>query len=62
MNRFDDNFVDEGLDVVTEDTNAEGKDKYRRRINRRDAARAATDALTNEDLVGKTVEVWTTVR
>ena len=68
MSRYDDNFVDEGLDVLTEDSDdtenaslPEGE-RYRRRINRRDAAMAAADALTNEDLVGKTVEVWTTVR
>ena len=67
MGRFDDNFVEEGLDVLTEDSAIEGADdpakqRFRRRINRRDAARAAVDALTDEDLRGKTVEVWTAVR
>lgn len=64
MAAYDDNFVEESLDIVTEESNPEGdpKEEYRRRINRRDAARAAGDALVNEDLLGKTVQVWTATR
>jgi hypothetical protein len=64
MSAYDDNFVEESLDVLTEDSNPEGdpKEEYRRRINRRDAARAASDALINEELLGKTVQVWTATR
>jgi nucleoside-diphosphate-sugar epimerase len=61
LGRFDDNFVQEDLDVVLSDVSEEETDK-RRLINRRDAARAVVDALTKEELVGKTVDVWTASR
>jgi hypothetical protein len=62
MGRFDDNFVEEGQDIRTEPSDADNADKYKRRINRRDAALGVSEALTNEDLVGKTVQVWTAER
>eukprot|EP00527_Entomoneis_sp_CCMP2396_P003052 CAMPEP_0198153984 /NCGR_PEP_ID=MMETSP1443-20131203/66697_1 /TAXON_ID=186043 /ORGANISM="Entomoneis sp., Strain CCMP2396" /LENGTH=213 /DNA_ID=CAMNT_0043820535 /DNA_START=1 /DNA_END=639 /DNA_ORIENTATION=+ len=66
MGRYEDNFVDEGLDVIYEaaaaasSTNQEADvpKKTKREINRRDAARAAVDALTKKELVGETVPVW----
>ena len=66
LSRFDDNFVEEGLDVIKEDSNEaarkDEKERSRRKINRRDAAKAVVDALLDESLVGKTVEVWTATR
>ena len=61
MSRYDDNFVSEGLDVVIQEaTSSNLKNEIgMKRINRRDAARAAVEALTNEDLLEKTVQVWT---
>ena len=78
MNRYDDNFVDESLDLqveavvmdettttstrtttVVDDNNV---DRQQRRIHRRDAARMTVDALTDETLQGKTVEVYTAIR
>lgn len=38
------------------------KDGMQKRINRRDAARAAVDALLSEDIEGKKVQVYTAVR
>jgi hypothetical protein len=60
MGRYEDNFVDESLDILMDQGGAE--DERRRRINRRDAARAAVDALINEQVKGKTVQVWTALR
>jgi hypothetical protein len=57
LNRFEDNFVGEGLDVQLDFT--QNTDNSRRRINRRDAAKAVVDALLNEELIGNTVQVWT---
>ena len=62
MARYDDNFVDESLDIKLLEQSLGDDDlkkESRRRINRRDAARAAGDALTNDALVGKSVQVWT---
>jgi hypothetical protein len=67
MGRYDDNFVAEDLDVQYVSPGDDDEDsstsrpakKGRRKINRRDAARAAVDALTNNDLRGKVVRVWT---
>ena len=42
--------------------NIGGGDGMQKRINRRDAARAAVDALLSEDLEGKKVQVYTAVR
>jgi len=63
MSRYDDNFIDENLDVQYEDNTAlDSGDKMRRKINSRDAAKFTVDALVNEDLSGKKVEVWTALR
>jgi hypothetical protein len=65
MGRYDDNFVAEDLDVQyvspgdDDEDSSTSRRKGRRKINRRDAARAAVDALTNNDLRGKVVRVWT---
>jgi hypothetical protein len=71
MARYEDNFVGEGLDIQMEEVASRrtGSDelstadtsakKSRRKINRRDAARAAVEALVNHDLAGKAVQVWT---
>ena len=74
MAKYDENFVDEGLDVKFEEA-IEGrssidddqitgrkKNERNRRINRRDAARAACNALTDENLFEKTVQVYTVER
>ena len=66
MARYDDNFVEEGQDIQLDtvipapEEDEEGLEK--KRINRRDAARAASEALTNSDIEGKTVKVWTQER
>jgi len=61
MSRFDDNFVGEDLEILREDEGQESLEtKSRRRINRRDAARAAAEALTDPACKGKTYEIWTT--
>jgi len=58
--KFDDNFVEESLEIQVDSKNVlEPKELSKRRINRRDAARAAVEALTDENLVDKTVQVWT---
>jgi len=72
MSQYEDNFVEESLDVKFdhspkgnngEDDDEAGKvERAKRRINRRDAARAAVDALLDEDLVDKVVQVWTDTR
>lgn len=65
---FDDNFVEEDLELLREDAagaEVEGevdKDAYRIRINRRDAAKAVVEALTDETLENKAVKVWTALR
>jgi nucleoside-diphosphate-sugar epimerase len=80
MGKFDDNFVDEGRElmytIAEEDTvvvdgvvnalrrggGGGGGDGMQKRINRRDAARAAVDALLDDDIEGKKVQVYTAVR
>lgn len=75
MGKFDDNFVEEGLDLQFADaeedtvvvdgvicstrTEENVKKAEQKRINRRDAARAAVDALLDEDIEGKKVQVFT---
>ena len=71
---FDDNFVEEGLDILREEHDSadssiedEGnsgidENSYRLRINRRDAARAVVDALTDQELENKTTKIWTALR
>ena len=62
MGQYEDNFVDESLDILMDESGSESEDTAKRRINRRDAARAAVDALTDETVKGKTVQVWTALR
>ena len=63
MGKYEDNFVDEGLDLLLDTENKEDPEvKRTRRINRRDVARAVSDALVDDSLVGKTVEMWTACR
>jgi nucleoside-diphosphate-sugar epimerase len=72
---FEDNFVGEDLEIqfqpveVGTSASVGGKEsdakpvaKGRKRINRRDAARAVVDALVRPDLQGKIVQVWTDER
>lgn len=73
MSRFDDNFVEESLelqyilddgkkDTLEDGTDVDVIDRSNRRINRRDAARAAVEALIDERLADTTTEVWTATR
>jgi len=70
MCKYEDNFVDENLDVQYDEATIYDEENLqelenqnmRRRINRRDAARFTVDALINDELVGKKVEVWTASR
>jgi len=63
MSKYEDNFVDEGLDILSDIENKEEPEKKRtRRINRRDVARAVGDALIDEKCAGETVEMWTANR
>jgi hypothetical protein len=68
MSRYDDNFVEESLelkydgDLMNDSDTLSPVDKSKRRINRRDAARAVVEALTDENLLDKTVQVWTATR
>ncbi|CAJ1947923.1 unnamed protein product [Cylindrotheca closterium] len=61
MSTFDDNFVEEGKEIVMEETGNKEFDGVikRQRINRRDAARAVSEALTNEDMEGKMFQLYT---
>ena len=62
MAKFEDNFVDESLDILFDDGSDNSLEESRRRINRRDAARAVSDALTDQEKVGKAVQVYTALR
>lgn len=71
MTQYDDNFVEESLGLKFDhsagsrsgnEDEAGLLDRAKRRINRRDAARAAVDALLDEKLVDETVQVWTDTR
>jgi len=62
MAKFEDNFVDDGLVILTDDGNCGSVINSRRRINRRDAARAASDALIDNAKIGKVVQVYTTLK
>jgi len=76
LGKFDDNFVEEGQELqyadATDDTEVsdgvinarriENKEGTQKRINRRDAARAAVEALLDENIEGKKVQVYTAVR
>lgn len=71
MGKYEDLFVEEALDINMEDGNFKGsrtneemvsrEEMSRRKINRRDAAQAAVEALLDSD-VGKTVQVWTSTK
>lgn len=62
LGRFNDNFVEEDLPVTVElGSNVESG--RQRQINRRDAAKAAVDALLkNDEIAGKVVQIYSTVR
>jgi hypothetical protein len=75
--KFEDNFVQEGLDLcidskhtkeIVQDTdnddqkNDDEESRNKRRIHRRDAARATVQALTEEEWTGKTLQLYTQVR
>ena len=66
MAKYEDNFVEEGQECLREEgktmEGTDAGDRSRRRINRRDAARAVSEALTDETLRNKVVECWTEVR
>jgi hypothetical protein len=67
MGKYEDNFVPEDEEILTRESSCAydqelEKDSYRVRINRRDAARAAVEALTDETLQSKIVKVWTALR
>jgi hypothetical protein len=73
MTQYDDNFVEESLELKFDhsagsrsgndnEDEAGLLDRAKRRINRRDAAKAAVDALLDEKLVDETVQVWTDTR
>ena len=51
------NAIKQGMDGITI-----VKDGMQKRINRRDAARAAVEALLSEDIEGKKVQVYTALR
>jgi len=59
MSKFEDNFVPESLDLQIDMDMGSDSTKTKRRINRRDAARAAAQALLDDNLVGKVAQVWT---
>jgi len=74
MGKYDDNFVEEGQElqyaeaeddtevvdgVISVKEESSSKNGIQKRINRRDAARAAVEALTNEEIDGKKVQVYT---
>jgi len=64
MGLFSDQFVAENKDIKMEESKDDGNINIeaRRKINRRDAAKAVCDALLNEELVGKKMQVWTAGR
>ena len=68
MGKYEDNFVQEGQPLIFDKANdASSKEAAdttgkRRCINRRDAARAAVEALLNVDLKGEVVQVYTAKR
>lgn len=73
MSQFEDNFVEESLDLLYEKKNNDVRQheevddddkiqKSKRKINRRDAARGAVNALLDETLENKTAQVWTAIR
>jgi len=76
MGKYDDNFVEEGqelqyaeaeddtevVDGVVSVKESSSKNGIQKKINRRDAARAAVEALTNEEIDGKKVQVYTAER
>jgi hypothetical protein len=73
MGRYEDNLVAEGLDIlvmtgsdgddgVRPSSSSTGQRQLQRQINRRDAAKAAVEALIKPDIVGKTVQVYSATR
>ena len=63
MSKFEDNFVQESLEIQMDrqDGSTEDSTRMKRRINRRDAAKAAVQALVDDTLVGKVTQIWTAV-
>jgi hypothetical protein len=59
MGRYDDNFVEEGMEALYTEEGEDAPPRNAKKINRRDAAKAASDALMDDDLTGKTVQVFT---
>ena len=67
LGKFEDNFVEEDLELQRADSSISAEqeleeDAYLLRINRRDAAKAVVEALTDEALENKVVKVWTALR
>jgi nucleoside-diphosphate-sugar epimerase len=63
MGQFEDNFISDGETIsIMNDSDKFDVDRKRRLIHRRDAAKAIVDSLINPDIVGRTVQVFTTVR
>jgi hypothetical protein len=62
MGQYDDNFIPDGTEVVIQEDDAFDIKTKRRLIARHDAAVAAVEALLNPNLVGSTVQVYSTVR
>lgn len=62
MGRYEDNFVEEGLELLMATDGLEEEDSGQRQINRRDAAKAAVEALVKNDAVGKIVKVYSAKR
>jgi len=64
MGFYSDQFVAENKEIKMEESKADGNinTEARRKINRRDAAKAASDALVDENLMGKKMQVWTAGR
>jgi len=76
MGKFDDNFVQEGQELQYADAEEDtvvvdgvvnvkvnsNSDGMQKRINRRDAARAVVEALLDENIEGKKMQVYTATR
>jgi hypothetical protein len=68
LGKFEENFVEEGLELLREEVSSYGlqvsndKKAHQLRINRRDAARAVVETLTDVTLENKAVRVWTARR
>jgi len=63
MGKYEDNFVDESLEIIkdNEEQIIPPEEMSRRKINRRDAARAAVDALLDAS-PENTAQIWTALK